>query len=93
MHSTSTDLNMFLRIKLAVSLLDFQIKSLTYKVTKHDVSKSETKGGVQKNENLFIYFFSLQLNPTWFKIDILRRLRPFRNVRLFSPLGEISSLT
>ena len=31
------------RIKSAVSQLDFQIKSLTYKVTKHDVSKSETK--------------------------------------------------
>ena len=45
------------RIKLAVSLFDFQIKSLTYKVTKHDVSKSETKLNIILNSLSLLTIF------------------------------------
>ena len=48
------------RIKSAVSQLDFQIKSLTYKVTKHDVSKSETKLNIILNSlSLDILYLSI----------------------------------
>ena len=45
------------RIKSAVSQLDFQIKSLTYKVTKHDVSKSETKLNIILNSLSLLTIF------------------------------------
>ena len=45
------------RIKSAVSQLDFQIKSLTFKVTKHDVSKSETKLNIILNSLSLLTIF------------------------------------